>query len=196
MPPSSSLLLRNTIRSLQALAFGHLFFTRFYSTGGCSGPSMLPTISTSGDFILISRLHTRGRGIRQGDLISYLRPDQPDVLVCKRVVGLEGDFVLVEPRGPAILEELEELGLIGEGAVGGTMEGVEEARGRCEMVQVPAGHCWVAGDNLDNSRDSRHYGPVPLGLVRGKVVGRIWPRPGWFENGLRRVEEENEFGLD
>jgi len=200
--PARPPLLHLTLRSIQTLAFGHLFFTHFYSLGGCSGPSMLPTISTSGDWILLSRLHTKGRGIAQGDMVSFLRPDKPDVLVVKRVVGLEGDFVLVEPRAPAILDELEEMGLIGEGGIGrggrgtGTEYGVEEAKGRCEMVQVPMGHCWVTGDNLDNSRDSRHYGPLPLGLVRGKVVARVWPSPCWFENGLKRVVGDNAFELD
>lgn len=113
----------------------------------------------------------------------------------KRVIGLEGDFVFVEPLAPAIIEELEDRGLIGEGGVGregsgsGTREGVEEAKGRCEMVQVPRGHCWVHGDNLDNSRDSRHYGPVPLGLIKGKVVARVWPDPKWFESGLRPAQD-------
>lgn len=38
------------------------------------------------------------------------------------------------------------------------------------------------------SRDSRFYGPVPLALVRGKVVGRLWPEPRWFENAVVPVE--------
>lgn len=38
---------------------------------------------------------------------------------------------------------------------------------------------WVTGDNLPFSRDSREYGPVPLGLVTGRAIGRwYWPIPG------------------
>jgi len=40
---------------------------------------------------------------------------------------------------------------------------------------VPAGRLWVEGDNFTESRDSRNYGPVPLGLVRGRVVARLYP---------------------
>jgi len=40
---------------------------------------------------------------------------------------------------------------------------------------VPPGQVWVEGDNSTESRDSRNYGPVPLGLVKGKVVARVWP---------------------
>ncbi|XP_014274432.1 mitochondrial inner membrane protease subunit 1 [Halyomorpha halys] len=42
-------------------------------------------------------------------------------------------------------------------------------------VLVPTGHVWLLGDNRDNSSDSRDYGPVPVALIRGRVVCRIWP---------------------
>jgi len=57
--------------------------------------------------------------------------------------------------------------------------GVEGDRIPLEYRQVhrfvPEGQVWVEGDNSTGSKDSRHYGPVPLGLVQGKVVGRLWP---------------------
>ena len=40
---------------------------------------------------------------------------------------------------------------------------------------VPAGHVWLQGDNRNDSADSRNYGPVPLALVRGRVLTRIFP---------------------
>ncbi|EEB19766.1 mitochondrial inner membrane protease subunit, putative [Pediculus humanus corporis] len=40
---------------------------------------------------------------------------------------------------------------------------------------VPKGHVWLEGDNKYNSSDSRNYGPVPQGLIKGRVVCRIWP---------------------
>jgi inner membrane protease subunit 1 len=59
---------------------------------------MLPTINVSGDWIVISKFHSRGRGIKVGDLVSYAHPiDGPDVNVVKRVIGLEGDFVVKDP---------------------------------------------------------------------------------------------------
>lgn len=58
-------------------------------------------------------------------------------------------------------------------------------------LQVPEGHCWLLGDNLEESRDSRTYGPVPLALIRGKVIARILPltEMKWIENNLRPPEE-------
>ncbi|XP_008938917.1 PREDICTED: mitochondrial inner membrane protease subunit 1 [Merops nubicus] len=40
---------------------------------------------------------------------------------------------------------------------------------------VPKGHVWLEGDNLRNSTDSRCYGPVPYGLIRGRICFKIWP---------------------
>ena len=39
---------------------------------------------------------------------------------------------------------------------------------------VPGGH-WVEGDNPLVTDDSRAFGPA---VVVGRVVGRLWPRPG------------------
>ena len=59
---------------------------------------------------------------------------------------------------------------------------------------MPQGHCWVVGDNLSVSRDSRDYGPVPIGLVTGKVLATLWPFE-WIENGMNKVtREEREQG--
>ncbi|XP_047083581.1 mitochondrial inner membrane protease subunit 2-like [Lolium rigidum] len=44
-----------------------------------------------------------------------------------------------------------------------------------KIIKVPAGHCWVEGDNADRSWDSRSFGPIPLGLIKGRVTHIIWP---------------------
>ena len=42
-------------------------------------------------------------------------------------------------------------------------------------AQVPQHHVWLQGDNTRNSNDSRHYGPLPVSMLRGRVCYRIWP---------------------
>ena len=57
------------------------------------GPSMLPTLTVSGDIIYTSKRYARGNGIEFGDLIEFKHPMEPGVGVVKRVMGLPGDFV-------------------------------------------------------------------------------------------------------
>jgi len=40
------------------------------------------------------------------------------------------------------------------------------------------GTLWVEGDNPFGSTDSRDLGGVPLDAVVGRVLARLWPRPG------------------
>jgi len=42
----------------------------------------------------------------------------------------------------------------------------------------------VEGDNAANSKDSRDYGPIPLGLVKGKCLFRLWPPQINFDRGF------------
>ncbi|KAI5081528.1 hypothetical protein GOP47_0004711 [Adiantum capillus-veneris] len=116
------------------------------------GPSMLPTFSATGDVLVVERLSTRFQRIKQGDVVMAASPENPRLIVCKRVLGLEGERVVVMPT---------------------------KGNGRVQHVQVPKGHVWLQGDNTSNSTDSRDYGPVPYGLLRGKVCLRVWPPNGW-----------------
>lgn len=49
---------------------------------------------------------------------------------------------------------------------------------------------FLVGDNLPWSRDSRNYGPIPLGLINGKVVARMWPpeRAEWVRNTMQPAQ--------
>jgi inner membrane protease subunit 1 len=128
---------------------------------------MLPTLYLSGQWVVLSKWYRRGRGVEVGDIVSISHPFILHEGAIKRVIGMPGDFVLAGTPG---------------------MSGV--------MVKVPKGHCWLAGDNQEWSRDSRYYGAVPLALVRGKVVWRFAPRRErvWFKNPLKKVEEAEEIG--
>lgn len=42
-------------------------------------------------------------------------------------------------------------------------------------IYVPEGYVLPLGDNRDNSRDGRYFGPVEESRVNGRVVGRFWP---------------------
>ncbi|MCJ1462601.1 hypothetical protein MMC07_001203 [Pseudocyphellaria aurata] len=138
----------------------------------------MPTLSVRGDSVLVAKHYRRGRGVRVGDVVQIKHPvpDGRGHGAIKRIVGMEGDFVL---RGkPA--------------GVRGEEEEDEEPR----MIQVPEGHCWLLGDNLPESRDSREYGPVPLALIAGKVIAKVLPfrERKWITNGLEEVAQQE--GVD
>jgi hypothetical protein len=74
--------------------------------------------------------------------------------------------------------------------------------GRKQLVQIPDGHVWLEGDNPSNSHDSRQYGPVPIGLIVGRVVSRTedqnvfkWrfppPRPRLEEDIHEVIDKED-----
>ncbi|SLM38289.1 mitochondrial inner membrane protease subunit protein [Lasallia pustulata] len=154
---------RRFISATKFLFLGHLFISYVGYIAQTEGPSMLPTLAVDHDWVYISKFYRRGKGIRVGDVVSFKHPMFPSVGALKRVVGMPGDFVLRDTPGSA---------------------------GRM-MIQVPEGHCWVIGDNLPESRDSRTYGPIPLALIKGKAIARVLPLADikWIENRLQKPEK-------
>ncbi|KAH7068111.1 peptidase S24/S26A/S26B/S26C [Paraphoma chrysanthemicola] len=154
------------LRTCQIFLFAHLFNRYIGGIGSTTGVSMTPTIPShyrSRPMIVYSSLHRRGRGMKVGDVILYTHPLFPAEKGCKRIIGMPGDFVSV----------------ITPGRQEGDLEAVDVdskwSSVREEVIQVPPGHCWVAGDNLEWSRDSRLFGPLPLALVRAKVYAVVLP---------------------
>lgn len=45
---------------------------------------------------------------------------------------------------------------------------------------VEDGRVWVEGDNPFGSTDSRSLGPLCPDSVLGRVLVRVWPRPGYI----------------
>ncbi|KAF2123043.1 peptidase S24/S26A/S26B/S26C [Lophiotrema nucula] len=164
----------------------HLTFKYFYKLEFTSGISMVPTIphgiNSSPPCILVSMLHRRGKGVKVGDVVVYTHPSN-QTQACKRVIGMPGDYVcVVSPN-----REAEDLPTAAEEEEEDTFVQFKE-----EMIRVPEGHCWVAGDNLEWSRDSRIHGAVPLNLIRGKVLAVCLPfgeRKWLGGGGLREVQE-------
>ncbi|KAH7385921.1 peptidase S24/S26A/S26B/S26C [Pyrenochaeta sp. MPI-SDFR-AT-0127] len=157
---------RNALLVGKVALFTHVFRSYIGGVGSTTGISMTPTIPHSYNghpWILYSSLHRRGRNIKVGDVITYTNPMFPNESGCKRVIGMPGDFVSVvsSGRGENDVEAVD---------IEGKWASVKD-----QVIRVPEGHCWVAGDNLEWSRDSRLFGPLPLGLVKAKVLAVVLP---------------------
>jgi inner membrane protease subunit 1 len=157
--------------AVKTIFLGHLIWEHFYAVSDLRGPSMLPTFEVMGDSAIVDKWYRRGRGIQVGDIVSFDSVVEPGEKVLKRVLGLEGDYVLSNTPG-------------------GDSDTMIQVSLNCpilenmsDLLQVPQGHCWVVGDNLPASRDSRMFGPLPMALINGKITYRLFP---FFERG--RIE--------
>ncbi|KAH8306558.1 hypothetical protein KR018_011973 [Drosophila ironensis] len=125
----------------------------------CKGPSMEPTLF-SDNVLVTERISKHWRTYQPGDIVIAVSPINASQFICKRIVAVSGDQVLTQQPHPIEAEC-----------------SLESNRRKPVMAKdyVPRGYVWIEGDNKANSSDSRYYGPIPVGLIRSRVLGRIWP---------------------
>lgn len=164
------------------------FFQTFRIVSSSMEPALLP-----GDLILVQKSAYRGiawlgnaieGGLPQrGDIVVFSRFSEfqsvdPNTNYIKRIVGVPGDTVTVYRDGIVVgtepqRNEIEQSGDNGEVLFG--------------PMQLRAGQYFVSGDNMQNSQDSRYYGPIHVHDIIGRAVGIIWSvdrfmggfRPRW-----------------
>jgi signal peptidase I len=128
------------------------------------GESMTPTFRSGSPYLI--DLRSLNQPPKRGDVIVFSQEGQTYI---KRVVALGGDTVYLlrqqgESGGEMIQEPvLRRLRRVLQRSPWKTGLSLVEHR-------VPEGECWVVGDNLQLSRDSRHFGTVPLSAVQGRVL--------------------------
>ncbi|GBC26573.2 mitochondrial inner membrane protease subunit 2 [Rhizophagus irregularis DAOM 181602=DAOM 197198] len=138
---------------IRAAAWGPviLFFVEHgFSIGSIQGRSMQPTFNPDSnklrrDVVLLNRWIAVTHEYVRGDVVTLFAPDDPDRVITKRIIALEGDTVFTTLPHPD------------------------------KFVKIPKGHCWIEGDDIFHSKDSNEYGPVPLALINAKVSYILLP---------------------
>lgn len=148
----------------------NLATVRFY----IEGPSMQPSFH-AGQFLIVSRLHYLFGAPQRGDIVVFDPPgddgrgDEP--LLIKRLIGLPGERVEVRDGGVYINgEPLTEAYLNPTGVA-------QSCRGQYCDVVLRENEYFLMGDNRNNSRDSRAFGPVERSRIVGEAIIRYWPLP-------------------
>ncbi len=91
----------------------------------------------------------------------------------KRVIGLPGDRVVVKDGVVTIFNNEHPDGFLVD-QEGPQKVTITSTSGLINEV-VPDDEVYVMGDNRDNSRDSRTFGPVPSAAIVGHLAMRIYP---------------------
>lgn len=127
------------------------------------GSSMKPNLACNQRVIVEKITYCFIHGPRRGDVVIIGRPGENALLV-KRAVALPGETVAVRDGQVFINgQPLKEPWATSQGGPD------------YPPTRVPARHVFVLGDNREESRDSRYFGPVPLEQISGQVRFTVWP---------------------
>jgi signal peptidase I len=166
--------------------------------------SMIPGILPGDRFLADKRVgHPGGIQLRRGDIAVFLYPNDRTMMYVKRVIGLPGDRIEIDGTSVKVngielrQESLPTLGTASldrlltdhqafrEMVDGRSYTVLWRRDGRHEplALTVPNGQVFVLGDSRDASRDSRHFGVLPLADVSA-VARQVFFSAG-PEDGVR-----------
>ncbi len=131
------------------------------------GTSMMPSLYDQERLFINQFSYKFGiGGIKRGDTVVFLFPEDPTKSYIKRVIGLPGDTVAVEDgyvlvNGKKLVENY-------------IPPEYRDDRSYSSTV-VPPDDYFVLGDHRVSSNDSRAWGFVPKSYIYGKAVFVFWP---------------------
>ncbi len=177
--------LRESIESiLVALFFALLIRAFVVQAFKIPSGSMEPTLLV-GDYLLVTKFYygykvpfIKKRIFAfnkpdRGDIVVFKYPVDPDKDFIKRVVGIEGDEVLIKDKKlfvngePLVIEQA----VFRDDAI---LPKELNPRDNYGPVKVPKDSLFVLGDNRDSSLDSRFWGFVPIENLKGKAFIIYW----------------------
>lgn len=113
---------------------------------------------------------------KRGDIAVFIYPLDKKKDFIKRVIGLPGEKIEIINNNIFINGNLfnDQFGVY---------EKDTKRNKKLGPITVPANSIFVMGDNRDHSYDSRYWGVVPLGLLKGKAIIIYWSWPHWKRFG-------------
>jgi signal peptidase I len=136
------------------------------------GRSMQPNFA---DYqrLIVSRLNYLFGEPSRGDIIIFNAPgsDSNNPPLIKRVIGLPGETVEIRDTQVYIDGVMLEEPYINEAC--------RESTCPDEVWELGDGEYFFMGDNRNNSRDSRRFGPVTHEQIIGEALIRYWPPEDW-----------------
>ena len=129
------------------------------------GEAMLPTYPDNA-FVLTEKFSYQFEDPERGDVVVFQTPDDAEVYLIKRIVGLPGEIVTIH-EGEVLINNT----VLNESYIDSTVD----TRGGSflkegENMIIPDNNYFLLGDNRYQSLDSRIFGFVPIENITGKVV--------------------------
>ncbi len=163
--------LETAIIALVAAALLRIFVVSAYKVSSASMADSL----LEGDYIFVNKLAFQYGGSPQaGDIIVFKYPNNPEKEFIKRIVALPGQTVQVADKVLYVDEQVAEIPVHSKHVDKRIIPADLSFRDNFGPYEVPPGSYFVLGDNRDDSRDSRFWGPVPEENIRGKAVFVYW----------------------
>ncbi|NIM90134.1 MAG: signal peptidase I [Candidatus Aminicenantes bacterium] len=133
--------------------------------------SMDPTL-TVGDRLIADSRYYKKNELQRGDVVIVQPPQNPAKLFIKRVIVFEGEKIEIKNKQVYVNDEA-----IAESyKVHNDINSDVATRDNFGPALVPSDHCFVLGDNRDQSMDSRYWGSVPLLNIKGKPLYLYWAK--------------------
>ena len=174
--------LETSIIALLAAIMLRLFVVSAYRV---SSASMEDTLF-EGDYIFVNKLaYDYGSGPRQGDIVVFKYPNNPNKDFIKRIVALPGQTVEIADKVVYVDGQVAAIPENSKNVDQKIIPADLSFRDNFGPYVVPPDEYFVLGDNRDDSRDSRFWGGVPEENIKGKAVFVYWSwephpdAPGW-----------------
>lgn len=137
-----------------------LVLGQFYGVRTVEGNSMEPTLKNE-QVIVIEKQPDQ---LQRGDVLAFNVPQMGDKEFVKRIIGLPGDTIYASQGKLYVNDKPLSTDYTGSVTKDFTLKEI------CGRETVPEGKLFVLGDNRSHSTDSRNYGFVEQGEIKGKVV--------------------------